>query len=296
MGGRLWLTACMLYIGIAWGLVPSLAKLVSVEGASVLNATFAQALAGGALLLLLTVARGRTFYLTWHHLWFYVVCGFTGTTIPTAVIFAVSAKVGAGMVSIMIALAPILTYFGALLMGLEPRNRWRLTGVALGFCSVILLIVPDLEIGPDTLTAWLFLTLAIPVCYAAETLIIAVRRPPKGDAMMLVAGMLLSSAVVMLPAVLWTGTLDLDPSGWDAVSTAIAAIALINVTAYVVYLYVISAAGPVFATFAGYLNMVAGVLWGIALWHEDHTLWVWGAAALLAVAMYLVRERPAGRT
>ena len=291
MGGRLWLTVCMLYIGIAWGLVPSLAKLASVEGADVLNATFVQALAGGILLLALTLARGKTFHLSWHHFWFYTACGFAGTTIPTAITFAVAAEVGAGMVAIIITMAPVLTYFGALVLGIERRNRWRLAGVALGLCAVLLLIVPDIEFASDTLTVWLLITLIIPACYAGESLIIALKRPPEGDAVMLVAGMLLSSALMLFPVTLVAGSLDLDPAHWDNASTAVAGIVLINVTAYVCFLYLVTAAGPVFASFVGYINMVAGVVWGTVLWHESHTLWVWCAAGLLGVAMYLVRER-----
>ncbi len=290
MGGRLSLTACMLYIGIAWGLVPSLAKLASVEGADVLNATFVQALAGGVLLLALTLARGRRFHLSRHHFWFYAACGFAGTTVPTAITFAVAAEVGAGMVAIMTVLAPVLTYFGALVLGLERRNRWRLAGVALGFCAVLLLIVPDLEIASDTLTVWLLVTLIIPACYAGESLIIALKRPPEGDAMMLVSGMLLSSALVLFPVTLVTGSLDLDLTHWDNASTAVAGIVLINVTAYVCFLYLVTTAGPVIASFVGYINMIAGVVWGTVLWHESHTFWVWCAAGLLGVAMYLVRE------
>ena len=245
----------------------------------------------GILLLALTLARGRTFHLSWHHFWFYMVCGFAGTTIPTAITFAVAAEVGAGMVAIMIALAPILTYFGALFLGLERRNRWRLAGVALGFCAVLLLIVPDIEIASDNLTVWLLVTLIIPVCYAGESLVIALKRPPEGDAMMLVAGMLLSSALVLFPVTVVAGSLDFDLTQWDNASTAVAGIVLINMTAYVCFLYLVTVAGPVFASFVGYINMIAGVIWGTVLWHESHTLWVWGAAGLLGVAMYLVRER-----
>ena len=202
MGRQLWLTACLLYIGIAWGLVPSLARLATSEGADALNATFLQSLVGGVVLLALTLVRGKRFHLSWRHLWFYTVCGFAGTTIPTAIVFAAAPEVGAGMIAIIIALAPILTYFGALVLGLEPHGFWRLAGIGLGFAAVLLIVLPDLEIEVGSLTAWLLITLFIPICYAIESLIIALRRPPEGDAMMLVAGMLLSSALVLLPVVL----------------------------------------------------------------------------------------------
>ncbi|MCE2520659.1 MAG: DMT family transporter [Alphaproteobacteria bacterium] len=291
MGRQLWLTACLLYIGIAWGLVPSLARLATSEGADALNATFLQSLVGGVVLLALTLVRGKRFHLSWRHLWVYTGCGFAGTTIPTAIVFAAAPEVGAGMIAIIIALAPILTYFGALVLGLEPHGFWRLAGIGLGFAAVLLIVLPDLEIEVGSLTAWLLITLFIPICYAIESLIIALRRPPEGDAMMLVAGMLLSSALVLLPVVLLGGAANDILPGWDTASIAVGSIAAINVTAYVIFLYLISAAGPVFATFAGYLNMVAGVIWGIVLWQESHSSWVWGAVVLLAVAMYLVKER-----
>lgn len=296
MGRQLWLIGCLLFIGISWGVVPSLARLATSEGADTLNATFLQSLAGGLVLLALTLVRGKRLHLTWRHMWFYTVCGFTGTTIPTAIIFAASPEVGAGMIAIVIALAPILTYFGALVLGFEPHSFWRLAGIVLGFAAVLLIVLPDLEIGLESLTAWLLISLFIPTCYAIESLIIALRRPPEGDAMMLVAGMLLSSALVLLPVVLLGDAADELVPGWDTASVAVGSIAIINVTAYVIFLYLISAAGPIFATFAGYLNMVSGVFWGIVLWQESHSPWVWGAVVLLVVAMYLVTERRTAKT
>ena len=296
MGRQLWLIGCLFFIGISWGVVPSLARLATSEGADTLNATFLQSLAGGLVLLALTLVRGKRLHLSWRHMWFYTVCGFTGTTIPTAIIFAASPEVGAGMIAIVIALAPILTYFGALVLGFEPHSFWRLAGIVLGFAAVFLIVLPDLEVGLKSLTAWLLISLFIPTCYAIESLIIALRRPPEGDAMMLVAGMLLSSALVLLPVVLLGGAADELVPGWDTASVAVGSIAIINVTAYVIFLYLISAAGPIFATFAGYLNMVSGVFWGIVLWQESHSPWVWGAVVLLVVAMYLVTERRTAKT
>ena len=166
MGRQLWLIGCLLFIGISWGVVPSLARLATSEGADTLNATFLQSLAGGLVLLALTLVRGKRLHLSWRHMWFYTVCGFTGTTIPTAIIFAASPEVGAGMIAIVIALAPILTYFGALVLGFEPHSFWRLAGIALGFAAVLLIVLPDLEIGLESLTAWLLISLFIPTCYA----------------------------------------------------------------------------------------------------------------------------------
>ena len=296
MGRQLWLTGCLLFVGVAWGVVPSLARLATTAGADTFHATFLQALIGGLVLLAATLVRARRFHLSWHHLWFYTACGFTGTTIPTAIIFAASPEIGAGMIAIVIALAPILTYLGALILGFEPHRFWRLCGIALGLAAVLLIVIPDLEFRLESLTAWLLISLFIPTCYAIESLIIALRRPPQGDAVMMVAGMLLSSALVLLPVVLLDGRAGALVPGWDVASAAVGGLAIVNVTSYVIFLYLISAAGPVFATFVGYLNMVSGVIWGAIIWQESHSPWVWAAVVLLGVAMFLVTERKTART
>ena len=66
----------------------------------------------------------------------------------------------------------------------------------------------------------------------------------------------------------------------------------VNIFSYGTFLYVIRAAGPVFAAQAGYFSMLIGVLSGMLMFDERHSAWVWVALGLMVVGMTLVKERP----
>jgi hypothetical protein len=55
--------------------------------------------------------------------------------------------------------------------------------------------------------------------------------------------------------------------------------------------------GAVFASQTAYLITIAGVLWGMLLLHEHHSLWIWAAMLAMCAGVALVtrrRPRPAG--
>ncbi len=61
--------------------------------------------------------------------------------------------------------------------------------------------------------------------------------------------------------------------------------------AFTLLLYVIRTSGPVFASQSAYVITLAGVAWGILLFGEEHSLWVWLALALTLVGVALVKSR-----
>ena len=287
---KLWLGGCLIAAGGIWGLVPSLAKLATAEGVNALGATFWQALAGGLLLLGITVSRGRRLYLSRHHIVFYFICGFTGTTIPTAIIFVAAGELTAGLISILIALTPIATYAILLFMGREVFLPVRLLGILLGLVAVVLLVFPGANVGVQAAPLWIAIALCVPLLYATENVVISVKRPPYSDEISLVAGMLLSSSLVLAPVIFLTDNFQPLTVRHDTGQLAILGIATFNVISYVLFLYLVRIAGAVYAAQAGYWSMLLGVAWGMALWDETHTSWVWLAMLLMLGGMFLVKE------
>ena len=67
--------------------------------------------------------------------------------------------------------------------------------------------------------------------------------------------------------------------------------AVLTAVAYTCFLHVIQSAGPVFASQTAYLITLAGVLWGMAIFGERHSPWIWAALALMLAGLSLVRPR-----
>jgi len=281
----------LLAIGVAWGATPSLARIVTQGGASPLGLTLWQALGGGLLLLIMCFARGRTLPLSSAHLAFYLFCGVTGTALPTTMLFVVAPKVPVGVLSMLLAAVPLMTYALSLVCGIDRFTAGRLFGLVLGLCAVGLLFVP-VEDNTVRKTAWIVLTLLIPASYTLENIYVALRRPPACDEITLLAGMLLTSAAVLFPIV---GLADAAVSisfPFGEVEWAMLAMIVVNVFSYAIFLYLISNAGPVFASQAGYTVMLCGVAWGIILFGEQHSYWVWGSFGLMLLGMAFVKQQP----
>jgi len=210
---------------------------------------------------------------------------------------------GAVALSLLVGLAGLFLLF--------RDTRSRLHGCfALGLVSAVSLIVGGVYIFQSAVvvaaTPWIvwavrkrgpvgarFAVLAA-VCYAGEGIYVALRRPPGSDPAATVASMLLMASAVLVPVVLATGTFVPLGFPWGEVEWSVVAMMAVNALAYSVFYHLIQIAGPVFATQMSYVVTIAGVAWGIAIFGEQHSLWVWGALALMLAGLALVTPRSDG--
>ena len=65
----------------------------------------------------------------------------------------------------------------------------------------------------------------------------------------------------------------------------------ITAIAYTLYVFTVKNSGPVFASQVGYLVTISGVLWGIAIFGEEHSVWVWASLILMMIGLALVSPR-----
>ena len=66
---------------------------------------------------------------------------------------------------------------------------------------------------------------------------------------------------------------------------------LISFTAYTLYLHLINHAGPVFTRQVANLVTLCGVLWGMILFGERHSAWIWLSLATMMAGVFLVVPR-----
>ncbi len=289
-----WPLFLLVSTGSAWGATFSLARIATTAGAHPIGLTLWQGLFGGLLLLALALSRRRPPPLDRRHLGFYLVCGFLGTVIPSILYFYAASRVPAGVLSITIAMVPILTFAGALLFGIDRLAWGRVVGIVCGLGAVLFIVVPDSSLPERAMAPWVLLAVLAAVCYAGEGIYVALRRPPGSDPAATVGSMLLMASAVLVPVVLATGTFVPLGFPWGEVEWAVVGMVAVNALAYSVFYHLIQIAGPVFATQMSYVVTIAGVAWGIAIFGEQHSLWVWGALALMLAGLALVTPRSDG--
>ena len=69
---------------------------------------------------------------------------------------------------------------------------------------------------------------------------------------------------------------------------AIAGIAFGSCVAYAMFFYTIKSSGPVFASQCAYAVTISGVIWGIIIFSEQHSIWIWISVIVMLLGLVLV--------
>jgi drug/metabolite transporter (DMT)-like permease len=295
----LWAWAVLLFLGVTWGLTFSLAKIATSEGAHPLGITLWEAFLGAAILGAVTLVRRRPVSTESWALQLYAICGLIGTVVPGVLFFYAASRVSAGVLSITVTVVPILTFVLSALFGLDRFGFLRVMGVLFGALAVVLLVAPEQSLanpganpgaGPWA-GPWVLAACAASACYAVENLVIALRMPGGADSFTVAFGMFLAATIMLAPVVAVTDSFVPLAWPWGPVEWSIVGMALASALAYSLYIYLIAQAGPVFASQVAYAVTLAGVLWGMALFGERHSSWIWLSLALMLAGLALVTPR-----
>ncbi len=289
---KAWPLVLLVSTGVIWAVTFSLAKIATTAGAHPLGIALWQGVFGGLLLLSLALYRRRPPPVSRRHLGFYLICGLLGTAIPSTLYFYAAARVPAGVLSITVAAVPILTFAAALVFRVDRLTRGRVLGVFCGLSAVLLIVLPETSLPERSMALWVLAAVLGATCYATENMYVALRRPPGTDPTATVAAMLLMASLVLAPVVAATGTFVPLGYPWGAIEWSIIGMMLINAFSYAVFYHLIQIAGPVFAAQTAYVVTLAGVAWGIAIFGEQHSPWVWAALAMMMLGLALVMPRP----
>lgn len=295
--GRVWAWSLLLLMGVIWGLTFSLAKIATEGGGHPLGINYWQSLVGALFLATVMFATRSRLPLKRDNIMFYVACGLLGSIIPGLLFFYAASRVSPGVLSITVATVPMLTFAAAAVLGVEKLQRVRVLGILLGGLSIILLVGPKESLPDPTVAVWVLVPLISAACYAAENMVVALRIPQGAGAFTVAGGMYIAATLITTPLVIATDTFVPLAWPWGTVEWAIIGMAAISAVAYSLYIYLIVHAGPVFASQTAYLVTFSGVLWGVAIFDEQHSVWIWASLAVMLVALMLVsprkKEKPA---
>ncbi len=290
---RLWPVVLLIVLGMSWGGHFSLFKIAAESALSYLG-IIALTTAGVVVGMTGVAAlRRRWPRFTGRHLRFYLICATLGYLIEFPLSLYVAEEIPAGLLAIIASTSPVFTSLIAIVAKVETVSRRRLAAVAVGLVAAAVVLVPGTAIPQPSMLTWVLLAFLIPVVYATYHNYVAFDWPHGSDSWQVAFGEVLIATAIVLPLYMITDRSvvvfgDWSPGTWTIV--AMAALALVEI-----YLYfeIVRLAGAVFVSLTSFVSIVAGVVWGMVLFGEQHNAWIWAAVVLLGLSIFLAREKDA---
>ena len=287
--------ASLLGAGAVLGISTNLAKLAAEAGLGPLAFLAWSVVGAAAVLTGVGAVRNRLPPLNARTTEYFVVAGLVGLAAPNLLSFAAVPHVGAGFVALSTAFPPLLTYIGALLLGMERFQTRRASGVVLALGGAVLLAVLKLsEPGVDAF--WVAATLSAPVLLAIGNIYRTARWPEGVAPDELAPGMLAASGLMLLvvgaiaePFLGGAAGFSLAvPTGRAApVLLILAQIATFSVM-YLLYFVLQKHGGPVYLSLLGSVAAVVGVPIAVLLLGEAPPQGLAIAGVLIAVGVGLL--------
>ncbi len=281
----------LLSMGIGWGLAISFSKMAATSGGHPITLALWQVCVSSSMLLIIGAFRFRPSIPRPSVITFSMFCGISGVAFPAMMLFWCAIYLPAGIVAIAFASMPLFTYVLSVVFRVEQGSMVRFFGVVIGLLAMALLIVPDAALPSPDLTPWVLLALLASVCMSAENTYAGGMRPPGISSLQLSYGRQMGAVIFLVP----TALLFADPIGvfetWGRLQWSATGAGIVSGLAFTCLLYVIRTSGPVFASQSAYIITIAGVAWGMILFGERHSVYIWAALALTIVGSALVTPR-----
>ena len=138
--------AFLLVMGTAWGLSFSLGKIAVENGAKPFGVAQFQVMFAGIVLLFITVIRRKSIQHMKDKLGFIFCVAMLGAAIPAVLFYYAAPHVPAGVLSITVALIPLMTYGFSIPLKLETFSVVRVAGLVFGVIAICLIAL--LTVGP----------------------------------------------------------------------------------------------------------------------------------------------------
>lgn len=293
--GRWFLVGVLVWLGIGWGATHPLGKIATETGHGPFGLIFWQQAVMVVVLGAIALVRRKGFRLTAPALRFYLVVAVLGTVIPNGTFYASVAHLPSGIMSIIIAMIPMLAFPMALALGMDRFSALRLAGLALGLAGVALLAAPGAALPDPAMLGWLPVALIGPLFYAMEATYVAWRGTQGMDALQAMLGASLAGLILCAPVML-----ALDQAYWPFPlgrdDLALTLSSALHALLYATYVWLAATAGAVFAAQSSYLVTAAGMLWAMVLLGERPSVTVWLALGVMLAGLALVQPRERVKT
>ena len=279
----------MLFVlGLSFALVLVFNRVAAENGLPFVPYVFWQSLGGAVILLVAAALFGGLPQRSWVHVRVYIVTGALNLTIPYLIFAFVAAKVPSGILSLGLSLIPVTIYVLALMFRLDRFQLVRFFGVMLGLAGVLFVLLPDTSLPARGMVGWVVVGFAAPLCYAFNTVFVALLRPPEGGSVQFAGGLMFVGSISMLVVMTVTGEWWAFAGDFGAGHWATLAAMVNNAIAFYLIFELIKRAGPVFFSMVNYLATLVGLGLGIWWFSDANSIWIWAALALIGASLFVV--------
>lgn len=282
--------------GALLGLSTNIGKLAVNIGLTPLAFLAWSTVGAAAILLIVAGMRGSLPPITRPALRYYTISAFVGVAASNFIFFSAIPHVGASYVALMITLPPLLTYIGALVLGMERFQMARAAGVVAALAGAAVLAISQL-VAPDTDIFWIFLVLVGPILLAVGNIYRTLYWPAGVSADALAPGMMVVAAMMLLLIGVVPGYSLAIPWDRSLPIVLVVAQACIFSGQFLLLFMLQKAGGPVLLSLFGSVGAVFGVPMAIFLQNEAPPHGLMPSVILIAIGVGLVtlgqaRARP----
>ena len=283
----------LLLIGASYGLKPALAKLHLADIGNPLGVgLYTMGLTALLLAGYATVKKIQWPQLSLKTAGFCVVLALL-TLIPQVLLFWVAVKVPGVMIAILTTLEVFIVFFIATIIGMERASFRRFTGLMLGVSGVLVLLLPQLDMGAGAIAlTWLALTMSIPAWFAGRSIWLGL---PQSFDLDLIAASVIAYGVaagILLIVVGTSGTFVPLSLPLGGIEVSVIVFACAEAVATITFVKLIRYAGPVFGSQKANTAAIGGVVWSVLLLQEAISLSAAAALALILTGSYFAAKKP----
>ena len=291
--GGLLLSLLLIFIaGINFSFLFSVNKIATEAGVPFFAYVFWYALGAGVVLFAVAAIRGQLPPLDRAHLKAYGVAAVLGFAFPFTLLAFVAPKLPSGVAVLLVILTPAVTYLFSLLARVERFHLMSVAGLVLGVAGVLFIVVPSGSLPGADMAGWFLLALLAPISFAGLNVYVELHRPPATTSLSLAVGILLTSALMLLPLMLATGQLYVFPGPVLDGDLALLGAVVINILMWPLFYTIVKRTGAFLMSMINVVGVVGGIVWSMVFFAEKHSGFIWLAGALMLLGLGLILMRP----
>jgi drug/metabolite transporter (DMT)-like permease len=286
--GGIMTTLLLLFNG---ALIAGIYAFAKAGTASAIGVLAWQLLFSAAIITAVAFWRREQAPLTWANLRYAAIAGTLGVSVPNLVTFCALSRVPAGLIGVIGALSPLITYGLALALRIEALRGLRAAGIALGLAGVLALLLPAGALPTSDALPWAFAAVISPAFLAAGNLFRSLAWP-RGVAPLGAASLMLSlQALAIVPLALAIGHFEspLPIVGMSDLTLLLGG--LLTAIFYLTAFELQRRGGPVVVGQLGYVITAFSLLIGVGVFGERYPMTAWFAVAAVVGGLVLVNRR-----